>query len=519
MVTATKQQKLIAARWNEYQQDPKGFITTCLDVKPEHFWPKMEDIANSVRDNQFTAVPACHFVSKTYGAGRIINWFKSCFNPSTVITTAPSDNLVKNQLWKEVHASYSGAKVELGGKMTSLMWDCKPSPKIMESLEPDQRALWEKNFAIGFSTSPDTDTEYATKAHGWHNTWVLVVLDEAGDVHRSIWKTAIEGLMVNERCKILAIGNPTDPTGYFYNVCQPGSGWNVINIAVTDTPNYKEGREVIPSVAGRSYYNWMKKKYGEHSNTFKVRVLGQFPEFREGTFYGRELAVAKKGTTEEQPRVGHYPYEQTEPVYSFSDLGDMYTAGLFVQFLRGRIRIIDCYWDNQGLGIKTYKKAMDCKEYVWGKEHYAGPDLVTSNAKSAQTGMVMRDTAAQLGLNLIPVYPHKVDEGIQAVRDIWPLIEINKPFCKVLLQATEGYRKKKNEALSTDDQPAYHDTPVPNAWENHMMDALRHLAMAYRYQSIGGKSLGRTRPRQDTLYVPEAPQGTYDYKRHGFVRK
>jgi len=516
LITATLEQKLLAEQWDKYQQDPKGFITTCLDVKPEHFWPKMEEIANSVRDNQFTAVPACHDVSKTYGAARIVNWFKSCYNPSTIITTAPSDNLVRNQLWREIHASYSGAKVKLGGKMTSLMWDCKPSKEILEILDPEQRALWEKNFALGFSTSPDTVTEYATKIQGFHNKWLLCVLDEAGGILRAIWKAILEGLIINERCKVLAIGNCTDPTSMFYKVCQPDSGWNVIHISVQDTPNYKLSKEVIPNVAGRSYWNRMKKDYGEHSNTFKVRCKGEFPEFREGTFFGRELAIAKKETKEEQSRVGNYPYETTQPVYSALDIGDMYTAGLFVQFLRGRIRIIDCYWDNQGLGIGNYKKVMDCKEYIWGKEHYAGPDLVTSNAKSAQTGMVMRDTAAQLGLNLIPVFPHTVEEGHQAIRDIFPLIEINKPFCKVFLQATEGYRKKKNEALSTDDQPAYHDTPVPNAWENHMMAALRHLAMAYRYQSFGGRSLGRTRPREDTLYVDSTTADSYNYKKHGF---
>ena len=507
VITATKQEMQIAAKWNEYRQDPKGFITTCLDVKPEHFWDKMEEIAESVRDNQFTAVPACHFVSKTYGAGRIINWFKSCFNPSTVITTAPSDNLVRNQLWKEIHASYSGAKVELGGKMTSLMWDCKPSPAILEALEPAQRALWEKNFAIGFSTSPDTSSEYATKAHGWHNKWVLVVLDEAGDVHKSIWKTAIEGLMVDERCKILAIGNPTDPTGYFYNVCQPDSGWNVIHIGVKDTPNYKLGREVIPSVAGRSYYDRMRKKYGEYSNTFKVRVLGEFPEYREGTYYGREYAEAVK-----QQRVGDYPFDPTHKVYAFDDLGDMYTAGLFAQFIHGGINIIDCYWDNQGQGIPAYAKVIGSKPYLWGKEHYAGPDLVTSNERSVQTGMTTRDVAAQLGINFVPVIPHSFDDGIQAVRSIWPLLRINKPLCKVFIQAAEGYRKKKNESISTDDQPSFHQTPVPNAWENHMMDALRHLAMAYRYQKPGiGQISGTPDLRRPTSsYKEDCKYSDYD---------
>jgi hypothetical protein len=321
--------------------------------------------------------------------------------------------------------------------------------------------------------------------------------------------------MINERCRFLAIGNPTDPTSIFHDICRPGSGWNVINIAVTDTPNYKQGREVIPGVAGRDYYERMLRTYGANSNTFKVRVLGQFPEYREGTFYGRELAIARK-----EGRIGNYPQEPTAPVYGFADLGDIYTAGIYAQFIGGRIRIVDCYWDNQGLGIPAYVKARDSKPYVHGKEHYAGPDLIGSNEKSVQTGKTTRDVAAGLGLNLIPVHKHRVEEGIQAVRMIWPLLEINQPLCHVFLKAAEGYRKKKNEALSTDEQPAYHDTAVPNAWENHMMDALRHLAMAYRYQTIGGKFLGRTSPRQDTMHARKAAHRTkeeYNVRRHGFV--
>lgn len=510
MIAATKQEIQIAAKWNEYRQDPKGFITTCLDVKPEYFWSKMEEVANSVRDNQLTAVPACHFVSKTFGAGRITNWFKSCFNPSTVITTAPSDNLVRNQLWKEIHASYSGAKVELGGKMTSLMWNCKPSPLILEALEPDQRALWEKNFALGFSTSPDTATEYATKAHGWHNTWFLFVIDEAGDVHKSIWKTAVEGLLVNERCKILAIGNPTDPTSYFYKICQPGSGWNVIHIAVTDTPNYKEGREVIPNVAGRDYYNQMKKRYGENSNTFKVRVLGQFPEWLEGTFFGSKMAEAER-----DGYIGDYPWEETAQVYTFADYGDIYTAILFVQFIQDTIRVIDFYYDNSGLGVPVYCKVMDSKPYIYSKRqgHWAGPDLdpeIGSNRKSLATGKTLVDEFAQLGYGMSIVTKHSFNDGIQDVRAIFPKLRINRRKCKDFETAVKTYRLKKNEALSTDDKPAYHNEPVKD-WTRHVADALRHLARAYRWQLvIDGQRIGYPNPIPANIDIESDPYGGFN---------
>lgn len=501
----TNEQIQIAQRFTAYQQEPGGFITNCLDVKREHFWPKMREVAQSVRDFQLTIVHACHSVSKTYLAGRLAVWFKSCFVPSTVVTTAPSDNLVKNQLWKEIHTAYSGAKIPLGGKMTTLKWELQPSKGIFQSLSPEQKADWEKNFAIGFSTSPDTITEHATKIQGFHNKWVLVILDEGCGIYPQIWKSVMEGLVINERCKVLAIGNPTDPTGEFYKACQPGSGWNVINISVKDTPNYKEGREVIPSVAGRGYYKRMKREHGEHSNTFKIRVLGQFGDYREGTFYGRELAQAQR-----DKRIGGFPHDPTQLTYSATDLGDIYTAAIFFQFIKGRIRIVDCYWDNQGLGLPNYAKVTKTKPYIF-KEHYTGPDLITSNAKSVQTGQTTRDVAAQLEINLTPVIKHKFNDGIEAVRSIWPLLEINEPYCKVFIEAARNYRKKKSEALSTDDQPAYHDTPLKPQWEAHMMDALRHLAMAYRYYiKLGyftGSSLIET---PTTTYAEDCKASDYD---------
>lgn len=480
----TKEQCILAERFTAYQQDPIGMMTTCLDVKKEHIWPKMREVAESVRDNQLTVVHACHSVSKTYLAGRVAVWFKTCFTPSTVITTAPSDNLVKNQLWREIHAAFSGAKIPLGGNMTNLKWELKPNKEILESLEPEQRSQWEKNFAIGFSTSPDTLTEHATKMQGFHNYWVLVVLDEGCGIYPQIWRSVMEGLVINERCKVLAIGNPTDPFGEFAKACNPSSGWNVIHISTKDTPNYKEGREVIPNVAGRNYYNRMLKEHGENSSAFKIRVLGQFGEYREGTFYGKEYAKALR-----DKRIGDYPPDPMVKVHDFADLGNIYTAVLYAQFIQGKIRIVDCYWDNQGSGLPAVARVKQAKEYIWGPAMHCGPDLVTSNEKSVQTGKTTRDMGAELGLNLVPVCPHSFDDGIQAVRSIWPLLEINKPLCKVFIDAAKGYRKKKNEALSTEDQPVYHDTPL-KSWERHVMDALRHLAMAYRYGEIDGDNLG-----------------------------
>jgi len=480
-----------------YRQNPVGFITEVLSLPREYVWRKMVEMLNSIRDRQFTAVRASHSVSKTFTLGRAIVAFKTCFQPSTVITTAPSDNQVRNQLWREIHAAYAGAQVPLGGKMTSLQWDVKPSKDVLETLEPAARELWEKNFAIGFSTSPDSAAEHATKMQGWHNDWILIAIDEACGILPQIWRTMMEGLVIDERCKVIAIGNPTDPECDFAKACYSSDveknegnatytsdeGWNVITISAMDTPNYKQNRRVIPGLAGRGYVERIVKKYGPNGDGTRMRVLGLFPTHKEGTYYGAKLATAKK-----EKRIGNFPWDDSAPVYTFNDTGDVWTGVVFIQFLRGRIRVIDDYFDNEGLGIPNWAKVLQTKPYVYGG-HFAGPELKWGTSGKFQTGKTTLDLAAELGFDLQACPEHSFDDRIEAGRSAFGLLEINRDKCVTFIKAMAGYGKKKNMALSTDEVTVYHDM-VAKTWHRHMADAYGHMAIVYRYGEIGGEQLG-----------------------------
>ena len=501
MLAVEEQQILdVNSRMVAYRQDPIGFLINVLGLPPEHIWHKMREVCESVRDHQVTLVRACHSVSKTYTSGRIVPWFKTCFQPSTVITTAPSDNQVRNQLWREIHAAYAGSKIPLGGKMTTLQWDVKPHDDTLNMLTPSEREKWEKNFAIGFSTSPDSATEHATKMQGWHNEWLLVLLDEACGIMSQIWRTIMEGLIIDEQCKMLAIGNPTDPECEFARACfssnnelQEGhdtftsdDGFNVITIAAYDTPNYKQNKRVIPGLAGRDFVKRIVKKYGENGDGTRIRVKGLFPTRKEGTYYGYQIAAAKR-----EKRIGEYPWDNSAPVYTFSDFGDMYTATIFVQFIRDRVRIIDDYWDNEGLGIPSWSKMCQSKPYTY-KGHFGGPEMAYGTAGRNQTGKATLDIAAELGFNIEPVTPHDFDSGIECGRSIWNLITVNKASCQTYVSAVAGYGKKKNMSLSTDEETVFHDQPA-KTWHRHMADAHRHLAIQYKYSSIKGETMGTSK--------------------------
>jgi hypothetical protein len=260
-------------------------------------------------------------------------------------------------------------------------------------------------------------------------------------------------------------------------------GYYVITISGKDTPNYKQNKRVIPGLAGRAFVDRIEKKYGVNGDGTRYRVLGLFPTHKEGTYYGRHLAKARK-----EGRVGSYKWDETQKVYTFSDTGDMSTAVIFAQFLKTGIRIIDDYWDNEGLGLPNWAKVLQSKPYVYGG-HFGGPELKYGTSGRFQTGKTTLDLSAELGFDLRSVLAHSFDDGIEAGKGIWGQLEINEEKCATYLKAAAGYGKKKNMALSGDDETVYHDSPA-KTWHRHMMDAHRHLAMAYNYEDIGGEVLG-----------------------------
>lgn len=243
-----------------YQEDPIKFFVDVLGVPQEFIWYKMKEVAEAVRDNRKTAVKAGHSVSKTYTAARLALWFLYCFGPrATVVTTAPSHSQVEQLLWREIRDAHANATVPLGGEPTKTQLD-----------------LSEKWFATGFSTRPDTVTQQATRVQGYHNDHLLVIFDEAAGIEKPIWDAA-DGLLTSGHVRFLAIGNPTTSMGNFPN-CFKDSSFKQITISCLDTPNFIKGKDIIPGLANLEYVDDMKKRYGEDSDVYKSRILGQIPE-------------------------------------------------------------------------------------------------------------------------------------------------------------------------------------------------------------------------------------------------
>ena len=248
-----------------YKQNPIAYMTQVLDVRPEYVWDKMGEIANAVRDHKNVCVKAGNSLSKSYTVARIALWYLFNYYPATVVTTAPSAIQVEEILWREIRSAISGSAVPLG---------CEPLKAKLDLQEAfNSKHKW---YAIGFATKPDNVTDSVTRMQGFHNDNMLVIFDEAAGIIPELWE-AKDRIVTTPTQKFLAIGNPTTARGPFVD-CFKDPSFCKITVSVKDTPNYKQGRVVIPGLSGREFEEQIRNKYGENSNQYKSMITGEIPD-------------------------------------------------------------------------------------------------------------------------------------------------------------------------------------------------------------------------------------------------
>lgn len=243
-----------AKGYSLYNDDPVGFITDILDEKP---WSIQAKIAEALRDNPQVAVPSCFGSGKDWIAARVVAWWVS--TGGIAVTTADTYRQVRDILWRELRKAHIRGGLPGTIPLVESRWEI-----------PETGA-----FAIGIKPE-DYNPE---GLQGIHGRRVLVVLDEANGVGAPLWEAA-KGLVVNEESRILAIGNPHEPQGAFFEACRT-STWHVIHISVYDTPNFTG--EPVPDKAQAELVSpfWLEQRRAEGlegTPWWQAKVLGQFPD-------------------------------------------------------------------------------------------------------------------------------------------------------------------------------------------------------------------------------------------------
>lgn len=190
----------------------------------------------------------------------------------------------------------------------------------------------------------------------------------------------------------------------------------------------------------------------------------------KGAIYSKELAAAKD-------RIREVAYDPTLPVDTDWDLGigDAMSIWFSQSPKTGEVRLID-YYEASGEGFPHYAAVLQRKGYVYG-QHWAPHDIEVRELGSGRSRM---EVAAGLGIRfrVVPrlhgAVGQEVEDGIHAVRMLFPRCYFDAVKCKAGIEALANYRRDYNQRLNEFKAVPVHD------WSSHAADSFRGLAVRHQ---------------------------------------
>ena len=243
--TEAQKQLEVFERW---YKDPDAFDRDMWpDDLPEPWQTKASGL---VANNDRVAIRSGHGVGKTAWLARRIIWWGSTRFPWKIGCTAPSSSQMFDALWSELAKWHQKMPAALRDKFEWKMerFEFKPHPNV--------------GFAVAKTARRETPEALA----GLHSENMLFIIDESAGVDDIIFETA-RGAMSTVGAKTIMTGNPTRLSGYFFDAFHKNRGfWASMQVA-----SHESSRCNLQELE-----QW-KEEYGEDSNFFRVRALGEFP--------------------------------------------------------------------------------------------------------------------------------------------------------------------------------------------------------------------------------------------------
>jgi phage terminase large subunit len=233
-----------------FENDPMAFDARA-GREPE---PYQSDVMRSVVSNRFTCWRACHGVGKEWTAGTLALWGAYCRGMLVLIVSA-TQRQVLGQTMREVHRAWR-AHGNLRGQC------------FQGSIRIDGE---DRIIALTGSANVDALT-------GWHDpNGVLMIISEGqGERLEDVAYDAAISIAVDDRSRVLAMGNPVRPSGRFFEI-NHSRNWQVFRTSFSETPNARAGCTVRAGFPAASWAEEVAAEFGRDSSFFRCRVEAEFP--------------------------------------------------------------------------------------------------------------------------------------------------------------------------------------------------------------------------------------------------
>ncbi|QDP65705.1 MAG: putative terminase large subunit [Prokaryotic dsDNA virus sp.] len=247
----------------KYYNDPVGFCTNAINLEALD-WQKDVMVAVS-KNHRRLSIRSGHGVGKSTCAAALMVWYLLTRYPAKIVVTAPTASQLYDALFAEVKRRI------------------KEMPKALSQLleMTTDRIVLKASPTEAFISARTSSKERPEAMAGVHSENVLLIFDEASGIPEEVFESAA-GSMSGHNATTLLLGNPIRTSGMFYRTqTELTDDWWTRAVSCKDNPLVSE--DFIKDMASR---------YGDSSNAFRCRVLGEFPLAEEDTLIPMHLVEA-----------------------------------------------------------------------------------------------------------------------------------------------------------------------------------------------------------------------------------
>lgn len=226
-------------------ESPLFFVTQMLGMKPTLQQAKV--LTAIAHPGTKAAIASGHGIGKSTLMAWIALWFLATRENAKIPCTAPTAHQLEDILWGELRANIK-----------------RMQPWFRDQFVVNKHQVTLKN-STGFIVARTARPENPEALQGFHGDELLFLIDEAAGIDDKIFEVAY-GALTAPNARALMAGNPTQLSGFFYRTFHSENSWIRWQFSSIDT-----------EIVDEAFVEAVKKDYGEDSDVYRVRVLGQFP--------------------------------------------------------------------------------------------------------------------------------------------------------------------------------------------------------------------------------------------------
>lgn len=211
-------------------------------------------LAEGLRDNNFVSGKSGTTTGKTTCAATTALHFLTTRPEAKIVCTAPTGHQLEDLLFAEMESWIRRIRIDF----------------IRDAIKVIKGKIYIEGYRdwfIAARTIPkDARDKLGDVLAGFHAPSLLFIVDEASGVPDAVF-AGIEGSMIQKNVYCLLVGNPTRASGYFFDTHHKNRDqWTQVTLSSINSP-----------FVDIDWVYRMRDLYGEQSDWFRTKVLGDFP--------------------------------------------------------------------------------------------------------------------------------------------------------------------------------------------------------------------------------------------------